>query len=79
MENSLSKKNGVEITTGAGVNPAFPSKQFKKIQKLDREISKLENQRISIMCLLYPHELVKINQKIEKLDLKRKLARSKKV
>lgn len=42
MESSLSKKNGVEITAGAGVNPVSPSKKFKKLQLLDRKISKID-------------------------------------
>ena len=45
-KSSLTRKNGVEITTGAGASPTFSTikkyKRFKMIQLLNRKISKLK-------------------------------------
>jgi len=74
MKSSLSKKNGVGTTAGTGVNPVFSSKKFKKMQLLDRQISRLKN-TLNLRKLLNPKQYQKDLEKIEKLDLKRKETR----
>ena len=84
MKSSLSKKNGVQATAGAGVNPVFSYKKFKKMQKLDRQISKLTNNLkwlIRWACTHPPShfknsiKIKKLKIKLEKLDTKRKKTR----
>lgn len=74
MKNSLSKKNGVGTTAGVGANPTSSSKKFKKMQLLDRQISRLKN-TLNLRKLLNPKQYQKDLEKIEKLDLKRKETR----
>jgi hypothetical protein len=77
MKSSLSKKNGVCTTAGAGVNPAFSYKKFKKMQKLDREISKelaFRSGSIFKLCLSEKQK-IKSDLKLFNLDTKRKETR----
>jgi hypothetical protein len=72
MKSSLSKKNGVCVTAGAGVNPAFSYKKFKKMQKLDRKISKLTNNLKELIrwACTHPPSHFKNSIKIKKLKIK---------
>jgi hypothetical protein len=71
MESSSSKKNGVGTTAGAGVNPVSPYKKFKKMQLLDRKISKLTNNlKELIKWAWYPPRHYQNSIKIEKLKIK---------
>lgn len=74
MKNSLSKKNGVGTTAGVGANPTSSYRKFKKMQLLDRQISRLKN-TLNLRKLLNPKQYQKDLEKIEKLDLKRKETR----
>jgi hypothetical protein len=74
MKSSLSKKNGVCTTAGAGVNPVFSYKKFKKMQKLDREISRLKKRQF-ITKMFNPKQHEKDLKNIEILDTKRKETR----
>ena len=76
-KNSLSGKNSHGRMSGASSSLAS-STIFKKLQKLDREISKLRNQ-INPFASRYfdfkKHYNKKILEKIENLDMKRKEVR----
>lgn len=86
-KSSLSYKNREGTTTGAGANPVFlPNfKHFKRLQKLDREISRLDNtirwQKVQINVWKKEKDikkLLKLEEKRNNLDQKRKIARYKK-
>ena len=76
-KNSLGGQNNHGRMSGARSSRAS-STIFKKLQKLDREISKLRNQ-INPFASRYfdfkKHYNKKIVEKIEKLDMKRKEVR----
>ena len=76
-KNSLSGKNSHGRMSGACSSRAS-STIFKKLQKLDREISKLRNQinPFASRCFDFKkHYNKKILEKIENLDMKRKEVR----
>jgi len=86
-KSSLSYKNREGTATGTGANPVFlPSfKNFKRLQKLDREISRLDNtirwQKVEINVWEKEKDikkLLKLKEKRNNLDQKRKIARYKK-
>jgi len=74
MESSLSSKNRVRSTAGVGVNPTFSSKKFKKLQLLDRKISKLTD-TLYLRKICNPKQYEKDLIKLETLDQKRKEVR----
>lgn len=84
MKSSLRSKNSGSLPAGTGANPVFSSKfkKFKKLQKLDREISKLDVQIAKNRLFLFLNPQLKKNIekniiKRRKLDLERKATRSK--
>jgi len=76
-KNSLGGKNNHGRMSGARSSRAS-STIFKKLQKLDRDISRLQEQVISTGAFCFDfgkHRNKKLEEQIKKLDLKRKEVR----